>query len=115
MQAVSAALMAYSVPALKRVESRYAAVIMMTIFRIFLLISVLTFMLAACGQRGPLYLPDESASVAVPVQVSQPPAVPPAAPPAMPTRVPPDPLDSGFEEETNQEDNPSEDEQANGL
>jgi len=37
----------------------------MTIYRIIACAFVLAFLLTACGQRGPLYLPDESATPAV--------------------------------------------------
>jgi len=88
---------------------------MMTISRLLLLISLLTLVLAACGQRGPLYLPDDSAPVAVPAQASQPPAAQPAVPSATPTGAPPDPLDSGFESEATTDEDDPEDDEANGL
>lgn len=37
----------------------------MTSYRIFACTFVLVFLLSACGQRGPLYLPNESATPAV--------------------------------------------------
>ncbi len=103
--------MAYSVAALKPVKPRYAVLIMLTHCRFFLLIAllatVLATVLAACGQRGPLYLPDESAPLVVPAQTSQPPAVQPA--------VRPNPLDGGFEDENKTDQEELEDEPADGL
>jgi predicted small lipoprotein YifL len=52
--------MAYSVAALKRAKPRYAAVINMTITMRIPAILLLAMLLSACGQRGPLYLPDEN-------------------------------------------------------
>jgi len=88
---------------------------MMTISRLLLLISLLTLVLVACGQRGPLYLPDDSAPVAVPAPASQPPAAQPAVPSATPTGERPDPLDSGFESEATTDEDDPEDDEANGL
>lgn len=99
--------MAYSVTALKRVKPRYAAVIMMTPYRFFLLISLLSLVLTACGQRGPLYLPDDSAPVVVPAQASQPPAAQPAVPAA--------PLDTDLKEVNKGAEDDLEDTQADGL
>lgn len=62
--------MAYSVTALKRAKPRYAAVINMTITRTFLAVLLMAMLLSACGQRGPLYLPDDNTQT--PAQTGQP-------------------------------------------
>jgi predicted small lipoprotein YifL len=42
-------------------------------------------LLTACGQKGPLTLPDKSAAVVTTTPATSPPATPPATPPAAPT------------------------------
>lgn len=84
--------MAYSVAALKLLKPRYAAAIMLTYYRFFLLKAVLILMLAACGQRGPLYLPDENSPPLVPRQTGQQPPEQPAVRSDSPGK--------GFEDET---------------
>lgn len=99
--------MAYSVAALKLLKPRYAAAIMLTHYRFLVLIAVLGSVLASCGQRGPLYLPDESAPPAVPAQASQPTE---AQAPARP-----DPLDTGLDDENPGDEEDPEDEPADDL
>ncbi len=71
----------------------------MTISRIIACTLALAFLLTACGQRGPLYLPDETA---------QPASVTPAPNPQ-------DPLESELEEEDKLQDGNLEVEQEEGI
>lgn len=71
----------------------------MTISRIIACTLALAFLLTACGQRGPLYLPDETA---------QPAAVTPAPNPQ-------DRLESELEEEDKLQDGNLEVEQEDGI
>lgn len=99
--------MAYSVAALKLLKPRYAAATMLTHYRLLLLIAVLGSVLASCGQRGPLYLPEDSAPPAVPAQANPPTE---AQAPAEP-----DPLDTGLDDENPGEEAVPEDAPADDL
>ncbi|MDZ4730186.1 MAG: lipoprotein [Xanthomonadales bacterium] len=71
----------------------------MTSYRIFACTFVLAALLTACGQRGPLYLPDESATPAV----------------TSPAANAPDTMEAALDKEDNLPDGNSENEQDDEL
>jgi len=102
--------MAYSVAALKRAKPRYAAVINMTITMRIPAILLLAMLLSACGQRGPLYLPDENPQVPAATSSSQ-----PADTQTTPSASEPDPLEAELDSEDDLQDGDLENEQTDEL